>query len=275
MKDAVVINWKTTVIGLIAAALIAWQQAPQGLTVKGTLLVIAIALLGIMSKDAEGLKLGVIDNLVLKHVESTGNKYLQTALKAEEDSVSKGQAVKNSLIVVLCVACLLAALSGPAFAQTSTTTTTATVAASDPILNLPSNIYAAGLSGNPGASPAIAGTGMYARLVSPGSSTYAFTVMDILPQSTAPFTVSTNIGIGVAQRITSVTIAGRVITLYVPTSAGLTVGNATGWNWSGGGLLDVPLKNGWRLIPNVRFVKSNVANSGYQLIGGVMFGWGQ
>jgi hypothetical protein len=161
----------------------------------------------------------------------------------------------KSLFASLLV-CLFACSIG-AFAQTDSAT----------------NIYAAGVSYNGAASPAIAGTGLYARLISDGTGTYAFTVFDALPTSVKPFTVSTNMGVGVAQKLFSI---GKV-PIFMPTSAGVSfTGANTGWQWSGGALASIKLKGNWRVLPNVRFVKSSVSGgAGYQPIAGVLFGWGQ
>lgn len=135
------------------------------------------------------------------------------------------------------------------------------------------NIYAAGVSFNQSAKPAVAGTALYARLLSDGSGTYAFTVVDALPANVHPFTVTTNFGAGIAQKVFSI---GKV-PLYIPTSAGISfTGNNTGWNWSTGALASIKAKGNFRIMPNVRIVKSSVSDgAGYQPIVGLLFGWGQ
>jgi hypothetical protein len=75
------------------------------------------------------------------------------------------------------------------------------------------NIYAAGVSYNQGSSPQIAGTALWAHAVS-DSGTYAFTVVDILPLGYHPFVVTTNVGVGVAQKI--VTCTGSTSTAQAP-----------------------------------------------------------
>jgi len=134
------------------------------------------------------------------------------------------------------------------------------------------NIYAAGASYNVGGSPAIAGTALYAHLVA-GTGTYAFTAVDALPNTLKPFTVSTNIGVGIAQKVATL---GKV-PIYMPTAAGISWnGGNTGWQWNGGVLASIHVKNGYYIMPTVRFLKSSVSNgSGYQPIVGVLFGWGQ
>ncbi len=146
-----------------------------------------------------------------------------------------------------------------------------------PTPNLPANVYALGLSFNNGVSPALAGTGMYGRLMNASTGTYGFTVLDILPVSATPVIVTTNVGVGVAQRVLNI----NDVNLFGVLSTGLTVSGANaGWNWTGGGLVDIPIKKSgvptrWHIMPNVRFVKANVPNgAGYQLIFGGMVGIG-
>ncbi len=136
-------------------------------------------------------------------------------------------------------------------------------------------LYAGGVSWSPGASPAFAGTVLAATQVSPDTApgTYGFTAIDILPSTMKPFTVSTNVALGMARKLFTV---GNY-TVYSPLAAGfsLTSTNA-GWNWSTGGCADVPLKNGFGLMPCVRVLKSNVGNgSGYQLMPSVLLRWGK
>lgn len=134
-----------------------------------------------------------------------------------------------------------------------------------------SNIGGVGVSYNPGGSPSIAGTGLYARLMNTSTGTWAFIVNDALPTTLKPFTVTSNIGAGVAQRV--VIING--IPIYIPTTAGISwTGSNTGWQWSTGGLAVIGIKGGWKLLPSLRVLKSSVNNnSGYQVIGGLGIGW--
>ena len=160
----------------------------------------------------------------------------------------------KKVILSLASLCLFAITS---FAQTAPTN--------------PTNIYAAGISFNQGATPQIAGTALYAHSIS-DSGTYAFTVIDALPASFKPFSVNTDIGAGIAQKL--FTIAN--VPVFAPTSAGISFnGQNTGWDWSTGALASIKLKGNWRVMPNVRIVKSSVGGSGYQPIVGVLFGWGQ
>jgi len=138
---------------------------------------------------------------------------------------------------------------------------------------LPTNIYAGGVSLNPGASPKIAGTGLYARLVSDGSGTYLFSAVDALPTSVQPFAVTTQFSAGVAQRVLTI----NNIPIFVPTSAGVSYnGENTGWAWTTGAMAVTRIKDKWRLMPHIRAVKSSVSNgSGYQVIIGVLIGWAE
>jgi hypothetical protein len=137
------------------------------------------------------------------------------------------------------------------------------------------NLYAAGVSYNTGASPAIAGTGLYAHnlgLTDSDPGLYAFTAIDALPNTLKPFTVSTNIGVGIAQQVAKL----GSIPIYMPTAAGISFnGTNTGWQWNGGVLASITIKDGFYLMPSVRFLKSSVGGSGYQPIVGVLIGWGK
>jgi hypothetical protein len=133
------------------------------------------------------------------------------------------------------------------------------------------NVAAVGVSINPGGSPQIAGTGLWARLVS-GEGTYAFTVVDALPATIKPFTVTTNVSAGIAQKI----LAIKGVDLLVPTAAGISWnGSNVGWSWNTGGMAAFNYRN-VRILPNVRVLKSSVAGAGagYSPIAGVLFGWG-
>jgi hypothetical protein len=137
-----------------------------------------------------------------------------------------------------------------------------------------SNVYAAGISLNANASPAVAGTGLYAHKLG-NAGTYAFTVVDALPNTLKPFTVTTNFGGGIAQKVFSI----GPVPIYIPSSAGVSyTGQNVGWAWSTGAMGSIKLKakSNWRILPNVRIVKSSVSNgTGYQPIIGVLFGWAE
>jgi hypothetical protein len=134
------------------------------------------------------------------------------------------------------------------------------------------NIYGAGVSYSVGGSPAVAGTGLYARQLS-DSGTYAFTAVDALPNTLKPFTVSTNVGVGIAQKLFTI---GKV-PVYVPTALGISwTGSNTGWQYNAGALAVIHLKGNYYVMPTARFLKSSVSNgTGYQPIIGVLFGFGQ
>lgn len=149
-----------------------------------------------------------------------------------------------------------------------------TAPAPTPAPAAPANIYAGGVSFNSSASPAIAGTGLYARAVD-SVGTYAFTVVDFVPNTLKPFTVTSNVSIGAAQKVFTL----GSVPIFVPTAAGVSFnGWNTGWGWSTGAMASIKLKktSNWRIFPHVRIVKSSVSGgSGYQPIVGVLFGWAQ
>lgn len=134
------------------------------------------------------------------------------------------------------------------------------------------NMYAAGISYNVGGNPSIAGTGLYAHLIA-DTGTYAFTAVDALPNTVKPFTINTNFGLGVAQKIATL----NKIPIYVPSAVGVSwTGSNTGWQWNAGALAAIHIKGNYYLMPSVRFLKSSVSNgTGYQPIVGVLFGWVQ
>jgi hypothetical protein len=176
---------------------------------------------------------------------------------------------RTFLTLSLWLLTILLAFAPRALAQTSTTPTPTTTPAPAPL----QNIYAAGVSYNNAAQPAVAGTALYARLASSSSGTYAFTAVDLLPASTKPFTVTTNISAGVAQKVFSI----GSVPIFAPTSAGVSfTGSNTGWVWSTGAIAAIKLKGSWSLFPMVRVAESNVSNgSGVQPIVGILIGWGQ
>jgi len=164
--------------------------------------------------------------------------------------------------IIRCLLIVLAICLG-AFAQTA------------PLAPTPlQNLYAAGVSWNQAGSPSVAGTALFAHLVNDGSGTYAFAVYDALPQNTHPFTVTSNVGTGIAQQVFKI---GNT-PVFIPTSAGVSfTGSNTGWSWSTG--VGVPIKLGkgsWYAMPTVRVIKSSVAGgTGYQPIASILFGWGK
>src|SRR6516165_9379533 len=79
------------------------------------------------------------------------------------------------------------------------------------------NLVAGGVSYNYNAQPSIAGTFMVAHLTA-GTGTYSFAVMDVLPNTTKPFTVTNNIGVGVAQKMFTI----GSVNVYSPTTAGIS-----------------------------------------------------
>lgn len=136
------------------------------------------------------------------------------------------------------------------------------------------NLYMAGGSYSQGGSPAFAGTALYAHQINE-SGTFAFTLIDALPNSVKPFTVTTNIGAGIAQRVA--TIGNYPI--FVPSAVSISyTGQHTGWAYSTG--VGVPIliseKRGVFLMPTLRVLKSSISGgSGYQPIFGLLIGIGK
>src|SRR3984957_17559439 len=108
-------------------------------------------------------------------------------------------------------------LVAPVAAQT-TAPVVPTAPTAAPAATAPQNIYAFGPSWNVGGSPPVAGTALYAYQLPTNSDTWAFTVMDILPNTLKPFTVTDNIGIGIAQK--AFTIGS--VPIFIPTAAGIS-----------------------------------------------------
>lgn len=151
--------------------------------------------------------------------------------------------------------------------------TTVTVTVEPPKAPLPpQNIFAAGVSGNIDANTPVAGTAMYARRFT-DQATYSFTVLDILPNSGSPGTITTSISSGLAQRVLMIGKASA----YLAGSAGIGInGQQTDVAWTAGGLLSIPIgTKGLRVMPNFRVVRSNTEREGeYRPTLGVMVGWG-
>lgn len=133
----------------------------------------------------------------------------------------------------------------------------------------PGQFAAVGLSYNQGAKPAMAATGLLA--IPAGKDTYWYTMLDALPSTTKPFTVTNQFSTGLARRIATV---GNT-SVFMPTTAGVAWnGTNTGWSWSTG-LVAVRPWHGVYLMPNVRMIKSSVnEHTNYQVVGGVMVGFG-
>jgi len=134
------------------------------------------------------------------------------------------------------------------------------------------NLYVAGGSYNPGGSPQLAGTALYAHQINT-SGTYAFTLMDAIPSTVAPYVVTTSVGAGIAQKIA--TIGG--VPIFIPTAAGISYTSSNmGWAWTTGMGVPIRFKPNWYVMPIIRVLKSSVSGgSGYQPIIGVLIGWGK
>ena len=119
----------------------------------------------------------------------------------------------------------------------------------------------------------MAGTLSYSHLLTANiGGTYGYTVADILPISLNPTVVATNVGVGIAQK--ALTIGS--VNFYIPASVGPTItGSNIGWNWTWGGLADIPIKKAgvptaWGIEPNIRTLSATVNGvQGSQIIFGI------
>jgi hypothetical protein len=199
---------------------------------------------------------------VQAHPHTTVGVLLAAVIAAYHTTAPKDQGqdnspvAKQSVMKVIALGLLFLALAPRSQAQT-------------PLANL----YGGGVSYNNAGNPSVAGTALWAHLVADGSKTYAFGVLDALPTSVKPFTVTTNISGGIAQKVFTL---GK-IDFYVPTSAGVSFqGSNTGWAWTAGGMAVFKIKGNFYAMPAVRVAKSSVSNgTGYQLIPGFYLGWGK
>jgi hypothetical protein len=158
---------------------------------------------------------------------------------------------------------LLAAAAVPMRAQT-------TAPAATPAGDL-TNIYGVGVSYNPGASPSVAGTAFQAHGIG-NTGTYEFTTLDALPNTAKPFTVTTNVGVGVAQKLLTL----GTVPIYGTTSTGVAwSGSNAGWqyNFGAAALISVRKDKNYFIMPTARVLKSTI-NGGYSPILGVEFVFG-
>jgi hypothetical protein len=179
--------------------------------------------------------------------------------------------------VLICAAVMLLAVMGAAMASAQALNV-GTMPASVAVPTDVQNFYWAGMSYNNGGSPALAGNAGYARrLVDSVSSAaqlplYGFTSFDVVPASTKPFSVTSNVGIGIAQKIATI---GKV-PVWIPTAAGISwTGSNTGYHYDFGMMATIHVKGQWFLAPMVRGLKDNLNGDGFHPIIGVNIGLGQ
>lgn len=135
------------------------------------------------------------------------------------------------------------------------------------------NLYFAGASADTNGH--VSGSALWAHSVN-SVGTYAFTAVDFIPASVKPFTVTTNVAVGISQKIA--TIDG--VSFYAPTSAGISfTGTNTGLAWSTG--IGAPIKLhtdkrgfNWYAMPTVRWGQSTAVSGGITPIFGILFGGG-
>jgi hypothetical protein len=174
----------------------------------------------------------------------------------------KNATIKSIAIIALCLLTISAAAQTPSPSPAPSATPAAI-----------QNFYAGGISYGANASPSVAGTGLYAHQVVGSTGTYAFTVIDFVPASYKPLTVTSNIGAGVAQK--TFTIANFPI--YTTAAAGFSwSGPNAGWNWSAGGMAPIKIKGNYYIAPMIRVLKTNTnGGSGVQPIFGILIGFGK
>ena len=126
---------------------------------------------------------------------------------------------------------------------------------------LPNNIYAFGPTFNPNASPFVSGTMMYGRLMDGAKGTYAVGVVDAVPTTTAPVTVTTTASAGVAQLF----LNNGKLKLFATTSAGLSYTSTNaGYGYALGGMATYDINAKYAIGFGGRLYKSNISNSGDQ-----------
>jgi len=239
------------------------KMSPVKLTQVGSLIAQALASFGaahfISANMANtGWLMWVLAGLNI--ILTVGHALLPSALPAP-DALPSAQSVATKVgMIVLMI--LAGSMLWPVSAQAQTVATPTGV----------QNIYAAGASYSINASPAVAGTALYAHSLN-SAGTYAFTAIDALPATLKPFTVTSNIGVGIAQKVFTL----GSVPVYMPTAAGISwSGTNAGWQWSGGGLASIHVKGNYYLMPSIRFLKSSVSGgTGYQPIIGLLVAWGK
>lgn len=140
----------------------------------------------------------------------------------------------------------------------------------------PQQFAGAGVSFNQYASPQINGLLVYAkRLTANDHPTYSFSAVNLLSvQRTPAFRLMTTTETGVAQHLTKF----GPFQVYGIGTAGFAAsgdaeGTASGYVLTGGGLALAGLKNGWKVGPYLRVIKSSLSDRQWAV--GAMIGWGE
>jgi len=143
----------------------------------------------------------------------------------------------------------------------------------------PDYAIATGISYNPYmAAPEISGNFLFAKKVA--DKTYSFTFVDVVSRDKTKFAPATSFTEGVG--VETVNIENRV-RIFATTGVGVIVGstpgtlttdnNTIGYSWNIGPALSIRLGKGWFILPNARYFRSGLTESGW--IGGVLIGWGK
>ena len=139
---------------------------------------------------------------------------------------------------------------------------------------LPSTLYGVGLAGSPSATPPVAGMGLFAKQVT--GTTYSATLFQVIPNNQQKFTVTSNIGTGIAQQL--FVIPGTNYAVYGMATGGVSWQSSNvGVSFSGAATVPFRYKqSNWYVLPFVGWNKSSVANgTGYQLTAGTIVSWGK
>ena len=154
--------------------------------------------------------------------------------------------------------------------QTPAATSSAASTATAPTVTLPTNHLDGGLFYNSLTSPSISGWAAYSHLIA--SSTYSYSLADVMAGSIKPFNPKVATTSGLAQLLgvyAGVNVFG-VATAGVSSSAGASA--PAGFTASAGFIAVKPLKNGWSLDIPVRVIAGTGAP---QYVFGLGFGWGK
>ena len=138
---------------------------------------------------------------------------------------------------------------------------------------MPTTLYGVGMAGSPYATPPVAGMGLFAKQIT--GTTYSATLFQVIPNNQQKFTVTSNVGTGIAQQL--FVIPGTKYAVYGMATGGISW-QSSNVGLSFNGAATVPLrykKSNWYALPFVGWNKSAVANgTGYQLTAGTIVSWG-
>jgi len=139
---------------------------------------------------------------------------------------------------------------------------------------LPSDVFAVGVHWNQNATPQIGGGAKYMKRVT-DIGTYQINYIDIYSKTVVPFTVAVTFMPGLAQKVFTIAGAPVMLSSAVGPAAGAS---EAGYAWTSGafGIVSIGSK-GWRLIPEVRWTKSNISSAEQttNIFAGLSIAWGK